>query len=83
MAPATSAEKTPAPPVTPVEVEDPTRAAFWTRKIVSAVSRFASQYTREDLFALLNYTRNWIQYGVVGFAVGCILIGAAERLFGR
>ena len=40
-------------------------------------------YSREDLLALLNYTRNWIQYGVVGFAVACILIGAVESLFGR
>jgi len=39
--------------------------------------------SREDLLALLNYTRNWIQYGVVGFAVACILIGAVESLFGR
>ena len=40
-------------------------------------------YSREDMVAVLSYTRNWIQYGVVGFAVACILIGAVERLFGR
>lgn len=43
----------------------------------------APALSREDLLALLNYTRNWIQYGVVGFAVACIFIGAVERLFGR
>jgi hypothetical protein len=28
-------------------------------------------------------TRSWIQYGTVGFAVICIVIGAVESLFGR
>ena len=28
-------------------------------------------------------TRIWIQYGVFGFAVFCILVGAVESLFGR
>ena len=43
----------------------------------------APAYTSEDLRAILNYTRNWIQYGLVGFTVTCILIGAVESLFGR
>jgi hypothetical protein len=32
---------------------------------------------------ILRATRSWIQYGTVGFAVICILIGAVEGLFGR
>jgi hypothetical protein len=32
---------------------------------------------------ILRATRSWIQYGTVGFAVVCILIGAVEGLFGR
>jgi len=32
---------------------------------------------------ILRATRSWIQYGTVGFAVMCILIGAVEALFGR
>jgi hypothetical protein len=28
-------------------------------------------------------TRGWIQYGMVGFAILCIVIGAVEALFGR
>jgi len=28
-------------------------------------------------------TRLWVQYGIFGFAVFCIVIGAVESLFGR
>jgi hypothetical protein len=33
--------------------------------------------------SIIRATRGWIQYGVVGFAVLCIVIGAVEALFGR
>ena len=39
--------------------------------------------TRENVRVLLVFTRNWIQYGMFGFTVACIIIGAVERLFGR
>jgi hypothetical protein len=32
---------------------------------------------------IIRATRSWIQYGAVGFAVICIVIGAVEALFGR
>jgi len=32
---------------------------------------------------IIRATRTWIQYGVVGFALLCIVIGAVEALFGR
>jgi len=32
---------------------------------------------------IIRATRSWIQYGTVGFAVMCIIIGALEGLFGR
>jgi hypothetical protein len=32
---------------------------------------------------IVRATRSWIQYGTVGFAVFCILVGAVEALFGR
>ncbi|HTR36056.1 MAG TPA: hypothetical protein VMH80_09155 [Bryobacteraceae bacterium] len=32
---------------------------------------------------LLHATRSWLQYGTVGFAVLCIVVGAVEGLFGR
>jgi hypothetical protein len=32
---------------------------------------------------IVRATRSWIQYGTVGFAVFCIIIGAVEALLGR
>jgi hypothetical protein len=32
---------------------------------------------------IIRATRSWIQYGTLGFAVVCIVIGAVEALFGR
>jgi hypothetical protein len=32
---------------------------------------------------IIRATRSWIQYGTLGFAVICIVIGALEALFGR
>jgi hypothetical protein len=32
---------------------------------------------------IIRATRTWIQYGTVGFAVICIVIGAVEGIFGR
>ena len=32
---------------------------------------------------IIRATRSWIQYGTVGFAVMCIIIGAVEALFER
>ncbi len=32
---------------------------------------------------VIRATRGWIQYGMVGFAIFCILIGALEALFER
>ena len=33
--------------------------------------------------SVMHATRTWIQYGVFGFAVFCIVLGAVEALFGR
>jgi hypothetical protein len=32
---------------------------------------------------IVRATRSWIQYGAVGFAIVCIIIGAVEGLLGR
>ncbi len=32
---------------------------------------------------VVHLTRTWVQYGIFGFAVLCIVIGAVEALFGR
>jgi hypothetical protein len=36
-----------------------------------------------EYVGVIHLTRTWVQYGVFGFAVLCIVIGAVEALFGR
>jgi len=36
-----------------------------------------------EYLAVFHLTRTWVQYGIFGFAVLCIVIGAVEALFGR
>jgi hypothetical protein len=36
-----------------------------------------------DNLTVIRATRLWVQYGIFGFAVFCIVIGAVESLFGR
>ncbi len=44
----------------------------------------APNVTQVDLqLSVIHATRTWIQYGVFGFAVFCIVLGAVEALFGR
>ena len=38
--------------------------------------------TAENL-TIVRATRLWVQYGIFGFAVFCIVVGAVESLFGR
>ena len=36
-----------------------------------------------EYIEVIHLTRTWVQYGIFGFAVLCIVIGAVEALFGR
>jgi len=36
-----------------------------------------------EYIEVVHLTRTWVQYGIFGFAVLCIVIGAVEALFGR
>jgi hypothetical protein len=36
-----------------------------------------------EYLGVIHLTRTWVQYGIFGFAVLCIVIGAVEALFGR
>jgi hypothetical protein len=36
-----------------------------------------------EYIGVVHLTRTWVQYGIVGFAVLCIVIGAVEAMFGR
>lgn len=33
----------------------------------------------EDIVLVIRYTRRWLQYGIIGHAVLCILIAAIEQ----
>jgi len=37
----------------------------------------------DDSLTVIRATRLWVQYGIFGFAVFCIVVGAVESLFGR
>ena len=37
----------------------------------------------QEVLAVSRATRSWVQYGALGFAVLCILIGAVEALLGK
>lgn len=37
----------------------------------------------KDYASVSHLTRTWVQYGIFGFAILCIVIGAVEALFGR
>jgi hypothetical protein len=39
--------------------------------------------TASDNLTIVRATRLWVQYGIFGFAIFCIVIGAVESLFGR
>lgn len=40
-------------------------------------------YRPSEYIAVVHLTRTWVQYGIFGFAVLCIVIGAVEALFNR
>jgi hypothetical protein len=53
-------------------------------QVDESVSAQESAYWLDETgIPILRATRSWIQYGTVGFAVICIVIGAVEALFGR
>jgi len=53
------------------------RVARWSETVSPGDSQ------AEMTVAVIRVTRSWIQYGVFGFAVFFIVIGAVESLFGR
>jgi hypothetical protein len=55
-------------PATPVVVADKPADLLWSD---------------DTGIQIVRATRSWIQYGTVGFAVVCIIIGAVEALLGR
>ena len=56
----------------------PAEAAETEPQVEPSVFPAASEY-----IGVMHLTRTWVQYGIFGFAVLCIVIGAVEALFGR
>jgi hypothetical protein len=55
-------------------------SAEWIRRRMDLVANDLQQ----DYLAVsvIRLTRTWVQYGVFGFTVFCIVMGALEALFG-
>jgi len=51
--------------------------------VTEAEPNVAANPLADEYKAVFHLTRTWVQYGVFGFAVLCIVIGAVEALFGR
>jgi hypothetical protein len=49
----------------------------------AALDTEAAVADQPEYISVIRATRTWIQYGVFGFAILCIVIGAVEALFGR
>jgi hypothetical protein len=58
--------------ITEPAVDDPKVEQAWLGMDLEDTSR-----------EIVRATRSWIQYGTLGFAVLCIVVGAVEALFGR
>jgi hypothetical protein len=64
----------------PLAVTEPRASASGPPQIAQA--KLADQFW-EDMLMVFQATRSWIQYGALGFAVLCIIVGAVEGLFGK
>jgi hypothetical protein len=75
----TPAEQT----ATPAEVLDSAEQLPLNEEVSAAQETSASAWPDDTGIQIIRATRSWIQYGTVGFAVFCIIVGALEGLFGR
>jgi hypothetical protein len=70
-------------PIQPIDVVDtppPAVAAEPEQDVATAPTVVIKPI---EYVGVIHLTRTWVQYGVFGFAVLCIVIGAVEALFGR
>lgn len=56
--------------------QHPTSLATTSR----AVERALPLLPAEDLFLIVHFTRNWLHYGTMGFAVMCVFVGALRGI---
>jgi hypothetical protein len=62
---------------------DPVPEPELVQDVTAVLKSPAAVWLDEAGIEIIRATRTWIQYGTVGFAVICIIIGAVEGLFGR
>jgi hypothetical protein len=67
----------------PAAVDLPEHAPVSDEITTTDQKDLAPIWTEDTGIQIIRATRSWIQYGTVGFAVICIVIGAVEGLFGR
>jgi hypothetical protein len=83
----------PAPQFDPIESTDRAESVIET-EAVAAVGTEQPQPEPQDpepagevepaeYIGVIHLTRTWVQYGIFGFAVLCIVIGAVEALLGK
>ena len=66
-----------------IEAEPIEQQPSSTEEVSIKQQRSLPIWTDDTGIQIVRATRSWIQYGTVGFAVFCIIIGALEALFGR
>jgi len=67
-------------PENPVEVVSASQAEAAPEDTEQTESDEVAPY---EYVNVIHLTRTWVQFGIFGFAVLCIVIGAVEALFGR
>jgi hypothetical protein len=71
------------PAIEPVCVSPEKREVKCNEEFKAIVPEKLPFWPEDTGILILRATRSWIQYGTVGFAVFCILVGAVEALLGR
>jgi hypothetical protein len=74
-------------PIEPTEAQEPLLEAAADLQAEAPQEELDQTESAElapyEYISVVHLTRTWVQYGIFGFAVICIVIGAVEALFGR
>jgi hypothetical protein len=76
-------EREPAATPTAAAAPDSTEQLTLNEEVRISQESLVRAWLDDTGIQIIRATRTWIQYGTVGFAVICIVIGAVEGLFGR
>jgi len=83
----------PAPQFDPIKSSDSAESVIETEAVVAVGTEQpptepqgpepAGEVEPSEHIGVIHLTRTWVQYGIFGFAVLCIVIGAVEALLGK